>query len=164
MEKSTIKKLLIGTIATVLAVCLLVVSGVFLNLLKERKEGQRISRYENAVKRIERRTEVVIPDDAEAVYQYYYSSDIYVSFCQYTAFIFTEQPTGFLEEYSFIEGPNKEVEDIYVKEFYFDWNDNPVPGKYSANLENKYFYYTKNNSIFFYFPDEQMLIVYIILE
>ena len=156
MEKSTIKKLLIGTVVTVLVVCLLVVSGIFLNLLKERKEEKRIREYENARQRITIKTEVVVPDDAEIVYHYYNGPGEYI---QYTCFKFTELPTEFLEENLFEEEINERLE-ADANHFY-KYKREPVPDEYKINFDNRYSFLAKGTHFLIFVPDKLMLIVYL---
>lgn len=108
--------------------------------------------------RVKRRTEIDIPENAEIVYCFYESH--FQSYTQYACFKFEETPSELLENNSFTEGRNQEIETDFNDSF-DHWLIDSVPDEYRANFEESYSCVKKGTTFLVFHPNTLTLTVYI---
>ena len=107
---------------------------------------------------VKARTGIDIPENTEVVYHFHDSG--FQFYRRYTCFKFEENPAELLENNSFVEGQNQELETEF-NYFYDHWRNNPVPNEYKANFEESYYALRKGNDFLVFFPETLLFIVYI---
>ena len=164
MKKIETKKIIKYSYITLLIVCLALsliffcssLIGYYKSITKYNKERQQ-TEYDFITKKIAYAADMLIPKNADMLYNYY--SEKPGEIILYAYFAFTEEPTEILEKY-FFKGPDKSLEEIFNEKFYLSKQSKCVPNRYEPNIKNRYLWREDSGYFLFYFPDELTLIAF----
>ncbi len=111
--------------------------------------------------RIKELTGIEIPTDTDILYHYFDNSFGSGRHRQFTVHKFKNEPTKWLNENSFSDIKNTEMEQDFFED---EWiasthGAEEIPNEYIPNFENTYYSLVKERVYFFYFPDTLMLVI-----
>ncbi len=111
--------------------------------------------------RIQELTAVEIPTDTDVLYHFFDNSFANGRHRQFTVYEFKTEPIEWLNENSFSNQKNTEMEEDFFDD---EWKASTlgageIPKEYIPNFENSYYWLITQRVYFFYFPDTLLLIV-----
>ena len=154
------KNKVINWIAGILIIILAVSSVFLMTTLFIRREELRKQKQEKLYEALKGDISyyfgIDAPNDIETVFHYF---EGFQDWDKYTCYKLSTYPTEWLEENSFIEGPEDHIK--YHVSLLYDWKSNPIPDEYKIDFDKKY--YAKSNGYRFlvFSPDNLMLALYV---